>query len=109
EAWSKQRNTWMQQLRTKCFGSGSSAALPPPSVKESLAGKEIVNDVVLESYDLGGYVLDPSTPDRTYTPSAEERNLASEAGYHIWLAHSAKVKPQELELVVLNVLDENGW
>ena len=108
EAWAAQRLQWMNELRAKCFGE-SAASMPLPEVSEVLKAQDTVRDVVLESYDLDGYLIQNGPNPRIYKPAPEERNPLTDAGYHIWLAHSAKVKPQDLDLVVLNILDDKGW
>jgi dienelactone hydrolase len=83
--WTKLRDSWMTALRGKSFG-----AWPPVPTDLDLrdAGIAEHDGVVLQAWDF--------TPQAPWT-------------LRLYVAHPAKMKPEELELVVLNVLDENAW
>jgi dienelactone hydrolase len=83
--WTKLRDSWMTALRGKSF-----AAWPSVSADLDLrdAGTAEFEGVVLQAWD--------------FTPQAPW-------ALRLYVAHPAKMKPEDLELVVLNVLDENAW
>jgi dienelactone hydrolase len=83
--WARLRDGWMAALREKCFAGW-------PSVPRDLdlrdAGSAAHDGVVLHAWDF--------TPQSPWT-------------LRLYIAHHAEVKPEELELIVLNVLDEAAW
>ena len=85
EQWAKLRGGWMTALREKCF-AGWPATAPDLDLRD--AGTVTHDGVVLHAWD-----FTPKTP----------------WSLRLYLAHSAELKPAELELVALNVLDENAW
>jgi hypothetical protein len=96
-AWAKQRDGWMQNLREKCF-----AAWPEVPKQEQ------------------GYITQgegtPSQPSIDGVEAVQVHFSGSDAvdgvdGLHLpmILTYRAGLHPQDLELVVLNVLDDQGW
>ncbi len=85
DAWAKQRDSWLAALKAKCFAGWPSAA---QDVELHDAGSAVHDDVVLHAWDF--------TPQAPWT-------------LRLYVAHNAKLKPEELELVAMNVLDENAW
>ncbi len=83
--WTKQREAWMAALRAKCF-AGWPAAAQNLDLRD--AGTAEFEGVVLHAWDF--------TPQLPWT-------------LRLYVAHHATVKPADLELVALNVLDENAW
>ena len=85
DEWARLRDGWMAALRTKCFAGW-------PASEQSLelhdAGVEEHDGVMLHAWD--------------FTPQAP-------FSLRLYVAHHAKVKPEELELISLNVLDETAW
>jgi dienelactone hydrolase len=83
--WTKLRDSWMTALREKCF-----AAWPevPAGLDLRDAGTAEYDGVVLHAWDF--------TPQPPWT-------------LRLYIAHPAKMKTEELDLVALNVLDENAW
>ena len=82
--WAKQRDTWMTALREKSFAGWPSAG--DPGLID--AGSMEKDGVVLHAWDF--------TPQAPWT-------------LRLYVAHRAGLKPEQLELVTLNVLDEDGW
>jgi dienelactone hydrolase len=83
-AWAKQRAACLSALREKSF-----AGWPAPAdlgLRE--AGNAEHDGIVLRAYDF--------TPQTPWT-------------LRLYVAHRAGLKPEELELVTLNVLDEDAW
>ena len=85
DEWTKLRDGWMTALREKCFAGWPASA---PDLDLHDAGTEEHDRVVLHAWDF--------TPKAPWT-------------LRLYIAHHASVKPEELELVALNVLDENAW
>ena len=85
DEWTKLRDGWMTALREKCF-AGWPAIAPDLDLRD--AGTAEHDGVVLHAWDF--------TPKAPWT-------------LRLYIAHHASVKPEELELVALNVLDENAW
>jgi hypothetical protein len=83
EAWRKQRDGWMAALREKTFG-GWPAEAPPLHLKE--AWSAVHDGVRLRAYD-----------------------FTSQEAIRLRLYVAAAEKLEKPELVVLNVLDEQGW
>ncbi|MGB8170932.1 MAG: alpha/beta hydrolase family protein [Chthoniobacteraceae bacterium] len=83
--WAALRDGWMKALREDCF-----RAWPREPVK-LLAGKPAV------------VVADGLRLTSTQFASEEPFNLP------LWILHRDDVKPEDLELVVLNVLDDESW
>ncbi len=85
DEWARLRDGWMAALRAKCFAGW-------PASEQSLelhdAGVEEHDGVMLHAWD--------------FTPQAP-------FSLRLYVAHHAKVKPEELELISLNVLDETAW
>ncbi len=84
-AWAKQRDAWLTALRAKSFAGWPAAA---QDLELHDAGSAEHDDVVLHAWD--------------FTPQAPW-------SLRLYVAHNAKLKPEQLELVALNVLDENAW
>jgi dienelactone hydrolase len=85
EQWAKQRDSWMAALREKCF-AGWPNAVPFLDLRD--AGTAEHDGVVLHAWDF--------TPQQPWT-------------LRLYVAHHADVKPEDLELVALNVLDDEAW
>jgi hypothetical protein len=83
--WKRQRDTWMNALRTECFRAW------PAAPAKALAEKPA-------SASAGGLRL----------TTAEFRSEAP-FNFPLWLLHREDVAPENLELVVLNLLDDDGW
>jgi dienelactone hydrolase len=83
-AWTKQRDTWMTALREKCFAGWPSPI--DPALHD--AGSAEHDGVVLHAWDF--------TPQAPWT-------------LRLYVAHRASLKPDQLELATLNVLDEDAW
>ena len=83
--WTTQRDAWMKALREDCF-----RAWPVEPIKAVVA-----KPTVVAAEGLRLTVMD----------------CASEAPFQpaLWLLHRDDVKPENLELVVLNVLDDEDW
>ena len=90
DEWATQRNAWLQALQSRCFTGweslkGGTSKLGAPQVEEN-------DGVQLQFWDLPALVEnDPMGSGKLY------------------VLHSAKLKLEDLDLVVLNVLDEEGW
>jgi dienelactone hydrolase len=84
-AWAKQRDQWIASLREKCF-----AAWPktPCDLDLRPVGAATYGGVTLQAWDF--------TPQAPWT-------------LRLYVAHLADLKPDALELVALNVLDERSW
>ncbi|CAN5695645.1 acetylxylan esterase [soil metagenome] len=89
EQWQGMRDGWMKALREKCF----SPWFPQPS--------SAVISLPRSSADL----------DSSQGGLVASLWIAGVRGMEVplYLVHRADLKPKDLELVVLNVLDENGW
>jgi dienelactone hydrolase len=85
EQWTKLRDSWMTALRGKSFAAWPSI---PADLDLRDAGTAEYEGVVLKAWD--------------FTPQAPW-------DLRLYVAYPAKMKPEDLELVVLNVLDENAW
>jgi dienelactone hydrolase len=83
--WPHLRDQWMQALRQDCFNAWPSdtAKAPSPTSTEFTA-----QGLRLTKVDF------PSEADIPLT---------------LWLLHRADVKPEDLQLVVLNAIDDEGW
>ena len=83
--WTKMRESWMESLRKKCFAGwpegGAALELKDAGVAE-------FDGVMLHAWDF--------TSQAPWT-------------LRIYVAHNAKLKPEQLELVAMNVLDEKAW
>ncbi|MDB4786583.1 MAG: acetylxylan esterase [Planctomycetaceae bacterium] len=86
--WSSMKTEWMSQLREKSFRGWPAEK----SVTEGLNLKEVFSSEA-DGMNLSAY-------DFTAQGAIELR---------LYLAQPAGVKPEDLELVVLNVLDEQSW
>lgn len=84
-SWTKQREGWMQSLKTNVFAGWptNAAAISPQE-----AGSQVHGGIRLTAYDFA--------PDTAFE-------------LRLWIAHRDGLKPSELQLVALNVLDEDGW
>ena len=82
--WPQLRDGWMQALRRDCFRAwpATSKATVAKSSEQTADGLRLIATDFMSEADI------PLT---------------------LWLLHRADVKPEELELVVLNVLDDEGW
>lgn len=89
EAWGKQREEWLRLLKEKSFRGWPADAEAAPSTLDVnsavSAGRE---GILLHAYD--------------FTPQHDIR-------LRLYVAHRDGLKPAELDLVVLNVLDQPGW
>ncbi len=83
--WTKLRDGWMEALRTKCFAGWPAAA---QSLELRDAGTAEHDGVMLHAWD--------------FTAQAPWK-------LRLYIAHNAKAKPEDLELVALNILDEEAW
>ena len=83
--WTAQRDAWMKALREDCFRAWPAEPLKGAVAKPAVVHAEGLRLTVME--------------------------CASEAPFQptLWLLHREDVKPEDLELVVLNVLDDEGW
>ncbi len=84
-AWGKLRDSWMKALREKSFAAWPAS---PADLNLRDAGTAEHDGVVLRAWDF--------TPQAPWT-------------LRLYIAHPAKMKPEDLDLVALNVLDENAW
>jgi hypothetical protein len=84
-AWDKQTAAWMHALRTQVF-AGWPTDLPAPELKKISSMER--DDVRLTTFD-----FESDKPFRL----------------RLHLAHRAGLRPQDLKLAVLNVLDQSGW
>lgn len=87
--WSGMRDAWMKALKEKCFAGQSAQGVeigmgPPPKKQGSLA----VDGISMDRFQI-------TVPDGL--------------PLDLYVLRRADVRPQDLELVVLNVLDEKGW
>ncbi len=83
--WAQLRDGWMTALRAKCFAGWPASA---SNLELHDAGTEEHDGVVLHAWD--------------FTPQAP-------FSLRLYVAHHAKLKPEQLELISLNVLDETAW
>ncbi len=83
--WQKQRDAWMSALKSKVF-AGWPREAGPLGLRE--VGKAEHDGVVLRAFEF---------------TSQEPFAL------RLWIAHKAGATPEQLKLIVLNVLDEPGW
>lgn len=83
--WQKQRDVWMTALRGKVF-AGWPRDAAPLGLRE--LGKAEHDGVTMRAFDF--------TPQEPFT-------------LRLWIAHKTGATPDELKLIVLNVLDEAGW
>jgi hypothetical protein len=83
--WETQRDAWRAALREKCF-RGWPAESPSANVKEAF------------SVDGGGIHF-----------GAYDFESQTNVGLRLYVAYRAGLQPAELELVVLNALDAEGW
>ena len=83
--WAKLRDGWMTALRKKCFAGWPAA---PTDLDLRKVGTAEYEGVSLHAWD--------------FTPQAPW-------ALRLYIAHNAALKPEDLELVALNVLDENAW
>jgi dienelactone hydrolase len=89
EAWDQQREAWLAALREKCFGGWPDEArtdLPALDVKPAFQAQH--GNVELSAYDF-----------------ISQQNVK----LRLFVAHRAGLKPANLELIVLNAFDEQGW
>lgn len=89
EAWDTMRDAWLAGLREKAFRGwpdAGNASIDPPEPMQVFSAES--NGIHLAAYDF------------TSQPGIDLR---------LYLAHRAGLKPAELDLVVLNVLDQPGW
>ncbi|MHA3773276.1 alpha/beta hydrolase family protein [Verrucomicrobiota bacterium sgz303538] len=83
--WAVTRDQLLQSLREDCFRAWPANAAPASATKKS--------EAVAEGLKLTAWEFTSQEPFR---PT-------------LWLLHRDGIKPEELELVVLNVLDDEGW
>ncbi len=89
EVWNKQKTAWKQLLEDRCFRGWPTKEFP---TGEKLGLKEVFS-VAKDGIRLSAY-------DFTSQNAVRLR---------LYLAHREGLKPQDLELTVLNVLDDKGW
>lgn len=85
EAWAQQKQVWRKALEEKVLSGWPKLV---PAVAPVLVGQDEQQGITLKAYD---FESEPGLPLRLY------------------LAHRAGLKVQDLELVALNLLDEEGW
>lgn len=85
EEWPQLRDTWMQALRHDCFRAWPAETTTAPVIKTSETTSEGLR---LTKVDFDS---DADIP------------------LSLWLLHRADVKPEDLELVVLNTLGDQAW
>lgn len=83
--WPSLRDGWMQALRRDCFRAWPSEAIKAPAIKATGTTAEGLR---LTRVDFESEADIPLT---------------------LWLLHRADVKPEDLELVVLNTLGDEAW
>ena len=83
--WPPLRDTWMQALRHDCFRAWPEDATKAPAINSTDATAEGLR---LTKVDFNSETDIPLT---------------------LWLMHRADTKPEDLQLVVLNTLDDEGW
>ncbi|MCA9072683.1 MAG: acetylxylan esterase, partial [Planctomycetaceae bacterium] len=89
DEWNKQKTAWLEQLQTKSFRGWPTEEFPSG---EKLDLKEVFS-VANEGVQFSAY-------DFTSQNAIQLR---------LYLAHRKGLKPQDLDLAVLNVLDQEGW
>lgn len=99
EEWVQQRDGWMKALREKCFAGWGSAQAEPPT--NALAETGSLHHVTLESRE--------GITCRTLSYYPHEVDSADPTRPDMFLACREDLTPDQLELVVLNVLDQRGW
>lgn len=85
EAWTRQQNAWLAGLRGKVF-CGWPAEAAPLDLRE--AGSAEHDGVTMRAWDF--------TPQPPFT-------------LRLWIAHRTGLTPDQIQLVVLNALDPEGW
>jgi hypothetical protein len=83
--WNESREKWMSALKSKVFVGWPREAGP---LALRSVGKAEHDGVVLEAWDF--------TPQEPFT-------------LRLWIAHRSDATPEQLKLIVLNVLDADGW
>ncbi|TLD69201.1 hypothetical protein FEM03_19060 [Phragmitibacter flavus] len=86
KAWEKMRDGWRKDLETKT------------SFRNARIGDQSGKSVSEDQAEGDGLVM-----------KRHRLFIDDEVSLELFLVHSAKVKPEELDLVVLNVLDDEGW
>jgi hypothetical protein len=84
-AWTKLRDSWMNSLKTKSFGGWPQT---PSDLNLTPVGTAEHGGVIMHAWDF--------TPQAPWT-------------LRLYIAHRAGLKPEELELITLNILNEKGW
>jgi dienelactone hydrolase len=84
--WPQLRDGWMQALRRDCFRAWPNDPAKAPGLTS------------MESSTAEGLRL-----------TRVDFNSEADMPLTLWLMHRADVKPEDLELVVLNALDDEGW
>ncbi|HET6407080.1 MAG TPA: hypothetical protein VFG14_04305, partial [Chthoniobacteraceae bacterium] len=85
EEWSKMKDSWLQALRGKVFRGWPTEAA---SLELREAGSAVYDGVTMRAWDF--------TPQAPFT-------------LRLWLAHRTGLTPEQIQLVVLNALDAEGW
>ena len=85
DAWTRQQDAWLAALRAKSF-RGWPAEAAPLQMRD--AGSAEHDGVTMHAWDF--------TPQPPFT-------------LRLWLAHRTGLTPDQIELVVLNALDADGW
>jgi dienelactone hydrolase len=104
--WPVLRDRWMEALRRDCF-----RAWPEHAIGEVGTARR----AIAEQGTLGERSLPPeSLPKSQFTEQGilltkVDFTSEPEMPLTLWLLHRADVKPEDLELVVLNALDDDGW
>lgn len=85
EAWTRQQNAWLAALRTKVF-RGWPTDVAPIELRE--VGSAEYDGVTMRAWDF--------TPQAPFT-------------LRLWISHRTGLTPDQIQLVVLNALDAEGW
>jgi dienelactone hydrolase len=89
--WAQIRNGWMKALRAECFRAWPQSGAALQSAKRVATAKART----LKHDGLHLTVTDYQSEDPFQLP--------------LWLVHRSDVPPDQLDLIVLNVLDDTGW
>ncbi|WP_265593568.1 acetylxylan esterase [Verrucomicrobium sp. BvORR034] len=89
-SWDKMRAGWMEALRTRCFAGWSGLGEPAAKFSEPVVTTN--QNVTLTTWKI--------------TPSSDRD---PQGGGDLFLLHGAAFKPEDLQLMVLHVLDDEGW
>lgn len=90
EQWKAMSGAWMKGLKEKVFAGWADTEWMKPRFESHEQSRD---ELKLVHYRLFSEAIHPSFP----------------TGYDLFLVHRAGLKPQDLELVALHVLDAEGW